>query len=330
MRARALDPGDATVGLDIGGSGMRAAVAVGGRLVRTERAPLGRAKTADRELDQISGWIDAVVARSAVARASLSRIGVACGAVCDEAGAVISWPNRPAWLGVPLQLALESCFEAPVLVEGDARAGAFGEWVHSRGRRPADLAYVSVGTGIGCGLILGGELYRGHTGLAGELGHTTVSVSDRMCRCGKRGCLQATASAQAVVDRWLDSRDNHPARPAGPATVARAARRGDPMARRILDDAAAQLGRSIGNLVNVLGIESVVVGGGMLGAGDRFLRAVRQAAEAEVANIPGRPLFLDAAALGAEGCALGALALAMEDRHASAIPDGRLAATVTA
>ncbi|MGH7759170.1 MAG: ROK family protein, partial [Candidatus Dormibacteria bacterium] len=154
------------------------------------------------------------------------------------------------------------------LVEHDANLGALAEHRRGRGRGSSDFAYITVSTGIGAGLILRGQLYRGHRGSAGEFGHMVVEPDGPSCNCGNRGCLEAVASGTAI------------ARDAGAPSAAAASRRaaaGDPRAQQVLRRAARHLGLALGGLINLLNPEVVAVGGGVVAASPQFWESIVEA-----------------------------------------------------
>jgi glucokinase len=181
--------------------------------------------------------------------------------VDPTAGVVHAAANLSGWQEVPLRRLLEAEMGCRCLVENDANLAALAEQRQGAGRGVANFAYITVSTGIGSGLILDNHLYRGTEGGAGEFGHMVAVPDGPMCHCGHRGCINAIASGDAI------------ARDAGAgsaADVASAAAAGDAKSQKVLAFAARYLGIALGGLINLLNLDAVALGGGVVGAGDMF------------------------------------------------------------
>ena len=191
-------------------------------------------------------------------------IGVGVPGLYDPiAGTTRFLPNVPGkWSGVPVAAEVSAAVGAPTRLINDARAFTLAEHGLGAGRGAASMLGITLGTGIGGGLILGGVLYQGHDGTAGEFGHQTILPDGPPCNCGNRGCLETLARADAIVAAC------------GQATVemsVQAARAGDPRARQGLNDAGRYLGIGVSNVLALLSVDRVVVGGGVAAAGDLLL-----------------------------------------------------------
>jgi glucokinase len=289
--------GPAVLALDVGGTHVRCGLVRHGRVVERRSAAWPAPRSAAEELAFV-----AALARDLAPHAEAA--GVSLAALTDEAGVVVEWPNRPHWRGAAVRRRLEDALEAPVVIEDDANAAALGEWASGAGRGHRHGLFVVAGTGIGAGLVLEGRLYRGARGFAGELGHTCVEADGPPCRCGRRGCLQALASGGAL-DRIAAERGL-----AGAAALAAAACAGDAAAALAIRSAAVVLGRAVANVVVLLDLEVVVVGGGSSHSGELWWAALR---EAFASRLPARTTaVLSPAVLGDDACLLGAAHLAQE------------------
>lgn len=226
--------------------------------------------------------------------------GVGCpGPVDRERGVVLDAFNL-GWEAYPLRDRLAEALDLPVVLENDANCAAWGEWWQGAGRPFRSMVCVTLGTGIGGGLVVDGELVRGASGTAGELGHMTISVAGRRCACGSYGCLEAYASGPNIAARaregveagsdsvLLDLVGGDPERITA-LTVYEALVQGDGYAREVMTETAKILGAGIANVVNVLNPEAVVIVGGVTRAGDHLFvplmaevrrRAFRRAQEA--------------------------------------------------
>ncbi len=226
--------------------------------------------------------------------------GVGCPGPVDRDQGVVLDAFNLGWEAYPLRDRLAEALDRPVILENDANCAAWGEWWQGAGRPYRSMVCVTLGTGIGGGLVLDGELVRGASGTAGELGHTTISVAGRRCACGSYGCLEAYASGPNIAARaregvevgtdsvLLDLVGGDPERITA-LTVYEALVQGDAYAREVMTETAKMLGAGIANVVNMLNPEAVVIVGGVTRAGDHLFvplmaevrrRAFRRAQEA--------------------------------------------------
>ena len=190
-------------------------------------------------------------------------------------------PNLPSLNQFHLKPALEDRFGIPVLLENDANAAAVGETWQGAAKGARNVLCITLGTGVGGGILLDGKLFRGTHGIAGELGHTTLDpFNGPECKCGNRGCLEMFASATAIVRMTLESLSSYPDSilqdtRLTAAKVFEAGKRGDQLALQIFSIVGAYLGVGIANLINVLGPEVVVVGGGVANGWSLFEASMR-------------------------------------------------------
>jgi glucokinase len=195
--------------------------------------------------------------------------------------------NLPELGGVPIRRILEERFNLPVAVDNDVNALLLGEWFYGAGRGCRHLAMIAAGTGVGGGLILNGDLVRGASGYAGEIGHIPVELDGRACFCGGRGCVKAYASGPDIADQaralaqsgaapqLLELAGGDPARIDAPLVFAAAAG-GDPAAQAVVAKAAQALGAAAAVLINLCNPEIIILGGGVLEAGEILLEPVRR------------------------------------------------------
>lgn len=193
-----------------------------------------------------------------------------------DSGTVLETPNL-GWRDVPLRDLLTEAVGVPTTLHNDADCAAYGEWSRGAGQGAACLACLTLGTGIGGGVVLGGRVHHGVSGAAGEVGHTCVDVNGRRCGCGARGCVEAYASGLAIAARAVEAGF----RPAGSGPVSaeaacRAAAAGDARAARIVSDAGTILGVAVANLVHILNPDVVVLAGGVAKAGEALFAPLRR------------------------------------------------------
>jgi glucokinase len=221
-------------------------------------------------------------------------VGVA-GDVDPVKGAVRFAPNLK-WKNVPIRSLLRKAgFPAPVHVENDATAAAWGAYHGELKKRTENLIVLTLGTGVGGGLVLDRRLYRGSTGTAGELGHITVDPGGPLCGCGNRGCLEAYLGGIHLV-RWAKAEMLRRKRKAPadltPFSLFQAARRGDPAARALWNRAGWALGIGLASLINIFNPDTILLTGGVAGAHPLFLPAARREIAKRAFLTPRRAVFL--------------------------------------
>ncbi|HSJ43631.1 MAG TPA: ROK family protein [Euzebyales bacterium] len=274
------------VGVDVGGTKVRAGLVDGaGTIIDQERT--ATPEDCAQRLKAIVDLVTEVVARTG---ASGVPVGVGAAGLVDLAGVVRYAPNLD-WRDAPLQDDLADALGVAVRVENDAAAAAWGEYrVGAAQHASGGALMLTVGTGVGGGLIMDDRLVRGATGVGGEFGHIIVAEGGPRCPCGNRGCLEALASGSAigrmartaVADREAPDSALYDVGEVTGTAVTRAAQEGDVLAGRILARAGTWLGVGIASLVNGLDPEVVLIGGGVLAAGVLLLDPAVEAYHARV------------------------------------------------
>lgn len=307
--------------LDFGGTQFRLALANDqGRILRRHAAPIRPSLGPDQAIKRIKDAARALL--NGVDEAALTGMGIAAaGLITPETGVVLTSPNLLTWYNTPLKDIFEQELQLPVWVGNDANLAALGEHRFGAGRETDHLIYLTVSTGIGGGVIIGGKLLLGSSGFAGELGHVTIDVNGPRCNCGNLGCLEVMASGTAIARaarEWLAHGESGKIRelaagdPAGVTAemVAVAAKTGDPVARQIMYTAAANLGAGVVSLVHIFNPELVLIGGGVAKAGDLVFEPVRQVVAERV--MPDITVSILPSGLGDDSGLLGAVALVLE------------------
>jgi glucokinase-like ROK family protein len=230
-------------------------------------------------------------------------IGVGVHGLVERSRGHLMFAPNLGWRDVPVADLLATRLSVPILVDNEANAGALAETWVGVAREARGVVYLSIGIGLGAGIVIDGELYRGALGTAGEVGHTTVDPAGPLCNCGNRGCLEVFVSERALVS------DLQPLR-TSPATVAAdevfsAAAEGDPAAIAALRRVGEYLGIGVANVVNTLNPEVVVIGGPMARGGDYVLEPVRRIAEERALSHPHRAARIVLSHLGESACAVG-------------------------
>ena len=313
------------LGVDIGGTKCAVSLAeLDGTIIgRHEEATREGARTAEQTIAALS-TAGKNLLETVGAGARLAAVGVSCGGPLDaETGTILAPPNLPSWKAVPVKQLLADALGVPVVAENDANATAIAEFRLGAGRGCSSLIYVTMGTGIGAGIIVDGKLLRGVSGMAGELGHTTIMPDGPLCGCGKRGCLEALASGPAIArlagERLAYGRGRLLLARAGGAPAAitaqhviEAARSGDAFSKEVLCEAGLYMGIGLANAIQMLNPERIVLGTIAVHAQELILEPIR-ASVAEHAWARARAdCSIVPAELGDRAQDLAAIALVMD------------------
>lgn len=280
------------VGVDLGGTNIVVgAMSVdGSRDIETRsestHAEHGADSVVDHIVAMIAGVISDVVSRYDAQPKDFLGVGVgAPGPLDRENGIVVVAPNL-GWRDFPLRDAVSNRIRLPVTLDNDANCATVGEWWQGAAKGANNVVGLTIGTGIGGGLILDGKLYHGASDVAGEIGHTTIDSTGRYCRCGNYGCLEAYASGPAIALRAREALERNEVsilrtmvkgeiESLTAATVYEAANQGDALALEVVRDTARFLGTGVANLLNLLNPDVVVIAGGVTKAGDRLFEPLR-------------------------------------------------------
>jgi glucokinase len=280
------------IGVDLGGTNIvvGALSDTGEREIGIHSEPTDVARGADGVTDQIAAMIAKVIAELShtcgATRHEILGVGIgAPGPLERERGVVVVAPNL-GWRDYPLRDRVVDRVGLPATLDNDANCATLGEWWRGAARGSRNVLGLTIGTGIGGGIVLDGQLYHGASDVAGEFGHTTIDSTGRYCRCGNYGCLEAYASGPAIAQRAREAleRDEVSVLPRmvdgdlarlTAATVYDAALEGDALARELVRDTARFLGTGIANFLNILNPDVVVIAGGVTRAGDALFEPLR-------------------------------------------------------
>lgn len=319
-RARLLEFNDASaayVGLRFGvrSTGVGIADARGGlRAIREIPSALG---DPERGIAEALSLVDDLLREANVPREKLQAAGVAVpGLVSQSSGLVELAPNLH-WKQVPVGSIVRQALDLPVAVVNDTHAGALAEGRCGAGRGVKSFVWVYVGTGVGAGIVIDGQVFHGHAGFSGEIGHCPVVLDGPECSCGLKGCLEAVASGWAIghaAERAVEAGEStllaNRSRPLDARAVAEAASAGDAVAQRILSEVGSYIGMGISTLVNLLDPEMIVLGGGVMSAADHIIQAARESMSKH--TLRGAGVRIVPGALGDRVGLIGALMSAMD------------------
>jgi glucokinase len=320
------------VGLDVGGTSMKSGVVDdSARQLSNVSLPTECQRGQEAGLATMCEAIRQAAKAARLTLNDITAIGVATPGTMDlKTGYMLEPPNLKPWRNVPVRQHIEDAFKLPTAFQNDANAAALGEFWAGAGKGVRSLVLFTLGTGVGGGIILDGEVLEGEHSHGGELGHMKIEMTKpRECGCGKRGCLEAYASATQVVKRarealagdsgqsrlhsWRVSESELSAK-----DIFQAAEQGDALAARIVDETAFYLALGAANTMHVINPDMVVFGGGMIAAGEPFLARIRKYIHEVAFPVPAQKTLIRYAELGADAGVIGAAACARALVH-----DGR-------
>jgi glucokinase len=273
------------VGIDLGGTNIVAGCVAedGGTILGVRSVPTGAEEGPDAVVDRIIATAKESIELARAAQPGIKPVGVGIGApgpLNTREGMVLLTPNL-GWVNMPLRDRIVAGLKLPTALDNDANCAVLGEWWQGAARGTRHAIGLTIGTGIGGGLILDGRLYHGASDIAGEIGHTTIDANGRRCKCGNYGCLEAYASGPAIALRAMEAIESGAQsslrtlvggdrKRITAQTVYEAAYEGDELALEVVRDTAKFLGAGIANLINIFNPEAVVICGGVTRAGPKL------------------------------------------------------------
>jgi glucokinase len=324
-------------GVDLGGTNVRTGIVTReGELIARDERESHAEQGPEGVMAAIEASVDGAVASAGVGRERLLAVGVgAPGPMNWQTGVVYSPPNLPGWSNVPLADLMTKRLGVRTIVENDANVACYGEYWSGAGRDVQTMCVLTLGTGLGGGLVIDGRLWRGIDGTAAEIGHMCLEMHGRKCGCGARGCIEQYCSVSGMLRTAYDGLkrgknsllnemcggniDTLTGR-----MVSDAAQAGDTYAQEVLHQTGVWLGTGIASLVNLLNPEMVVLYGGLTAAGERLLEPTRATALKQCFEVPGKRAQIvlaqlggDGGIIGAAGCALERVGAALEQETAS-------------
>jgi glucokinase len=311
------------IGLDLGGTKIAAAlVARDGKILLKVTEPTQAEQGVAPVIERMAGCVRRLLAQSDQAVAA---IGVGAAGMTDSQNGVVILASNLKWRNVPVkrllaeQLGAE--WQARIRVDKDTNAAALGEMMYGAGRGARHLLYVTVGTGVGGGMVLDGKLYHGASQGASDLGHLVLEPDGPLCGCGKHGCLEALASGTAIARTAVEALQAGPAATTlaalDPQTlsaqdVVAAARQGDAFSCQIVEKAGYYLGRALAYYADINNPERIIIGGGVAAAGELLIEPARQSLQRFALPANAKTAQLLPAGLGPDSGVIGAAALAWQ------------------
>ncbi len=273
------------IGIDVGGTSIKFGVIENNRILSEITLPTFAFENPEKVLNQVKKGIEFLLEKYSVKNFLGIGIGFP-GTVDAEKGIVSSAPNFTNWKNINVRKAL-SKFNLPIFIDNDANCAGLGELYFGRGQKLNNFVMVTLGTGVGGGIIINKKLFRGDGGAAGEIGHITIDYSGPICKCGKRGCVEAYVGNNYIKQRAINKLSEYPdslilefadhdLNKIEPKILYEAARKNDTLAIKILKETGHYLGIGLANISNILDIKHFIIGGGVANAGKILLVEVEK------------------------------------------------------
>ena len=317
------------VGVDLGTLNTIAVVVdLEGKIMERVEHPTNGKWSKDKVIERLKAVIHEVITASNINIQKIAGIGLAVpGLVDSKKGIMLITPNF-GWRNTPLKEMLEKEFHTPIFIDNNNNAMALSEAEFGIARGIRNFICVNVGIGIGSGVVINGELYRGETECTGEIGHTTVDYNGPKCSCGNNGCLEVMAAAPAIARRAVKAIKegektlitelvNSNLDEISAAIVAEAANKGDKLAREIIEKTGEYLGTGIANIINLFNPQMVIIGGGVAQAGDLIFNPLKKTMEKRAFPVPAKVVKIVASSLGRDCTVIGAATLVLRETFKS-------------
>ena len=306
------------VGIDLGGTKISTSLSTfEGEIIKNVVVPTNAQEGADSVLNRITGTIENVLAQAELTIEDIEAIGIGSPGPLDaNKGIIITTPNLP-FKNYNVVKPIKDKFNIPVYLDNDANVAAIGEYMFGAGKGKQNIVYFTVSTGIGGGAVLNGNIYRGSTCNALEIGHTTIDPNGPRCNCGNLGCLEALSSGTAIGKRGNDAVSTNvetSLRKYDKVTsyeVFKEAEAGDEVSKDIVDTALNYLGIGVANAVAIFDPQMVIIGGGVTQVGDILFDKVRQVVNKRCFKNMAEACEIVPAGLGTNAGVVGAVALAI-------------------
>ncbi len=310
------------IGVDLGGTNVKVAIVdYEGHIVYSNSVPTRAEMGYEYTISNIIAEIQTSLKETQIPKGDIGGIGFGLpGQVDYEKGFVHSLPNIPGWMNVPLGQIMEDKFGLPTKADNDVNVATLGEFAHGAGKGAKDVVCITVGTGIGAGIIANGQMIRGASMAAGELGHMILKdQGGDICGCGQTGCLETLASGPSIVKLAHDYvmggksckfKELAINTPITSQIVGEAANMGDAVSKRIFEIIGYWIGIALANTVNLLNPEKIVIGGGVAQAGDILFNPIRETVQKRSLKVAADAVEIVPAQLGESAGVVGASILA--------------------
>ena len=305
------------IGIDVGGTNVKIALVNDkGNIIYSNSIPTHAEMGYEYTINNMKEAIRVLLKETKITVKEIEGIGFGFpGQIDCQNGIVRLAPNIPGWVEIPVADIMEKEFKIPVKVDNDVRCAALGELNFGAGIGCKNLICITIGTGIGSGLIINGKLVRGASNAAGEIGHIKLDMTGGpLCGCGDRGCLEAFASGPGIVamaEEYIKGGKSTKYRELAnpditPYIVAEAAKQGDPVAKKIFAIAGEYIGIGLASVVNLLNPEKIIIGGGVAAAGEILINPISESLKKRAMHIAGAAVQVVPALLGNTAGVIGA------------------------
>ena len=310
------------IGIDLGGTYTKIAlVKRNGAISCRSKLPTEAYGTREELVAAIVSEIRALLKKARLSPKEILGVGIGVPGLVDfKRGLVYSLTNVPGWKNTRLKRMLESILKVPVLVDNDVNVMALGECRFGAGKGAKNLVCITLGTGVGGGIIIDGGLYRGSTFSAGEIGHMPLKEKGSLCGCGSYGCLERYVGNRYIVEEIKAKiRAGHPTiikkivdgdlSAITPEIISKAALKGDRLSIDFWDTIGRRIGVALAGIVNLLNPEKIIIGGGVADAGEPLFRSIRRTVNERALPVPKKAVKILKAKLGNDAGVIGAAAL---------------------
>jgi len=314
------------IGVDVGGTNVKVGIIdLKGRIRKKRMFSTGNFSSRRGLINALVEDIRTVLGESGIEKKEVLGIGVGTPGLIDSRRGIIHYlVNIKGFEEVPLKKILEKRLRIPTFLDNDVNIMCLGELHYGNGSGGKNIVCVTLGTGVGGGIAIAGDLYRGSSFSAGEIGHITINEKGPYCNCGNRGCLEAYVGnsyiAKDAVRRLRKDKKSLIRRlvkgdfsKITPRIISEAAGKGDALAKKILIDTGERIGVGLANVINILNPEKVIIGGGVAEAGRILFDSIRASVDRRAMNVPAKAAKIIKARLGRDAGLIGAVALVRKE-----------------
>ena len=284
------------IGVDVGGSNIACAVVNEECEIISRSKAKTHGKTGSIDytevLDIIIRTVNLACEAAGIKPSDASSIGIGCPGICNSDMGIVEYTNNLGFRNVPLKTDVEDKFKIPVYLDNDANAAAFGEYIAGAAMGSKNAVVITLGTGVGSGIIINGRIYRGTNFAAGEIGHTVIVADGLPCSCGRKGCFEAYSSATGLVNMTKKAAEKHPESlinklikedgRASARTAYKAAKLGDEVGKAVTEEYVKYLAVGIANVINTFQPDILCIGGGVCNEGSLLLNPLKEAVYKEI------------------------------------------------
>ncbi len=313
---------NSAIGIDLGGTNLKSGILLqNGELLHLCYTPTEADKGPEKVIQNIKSSIEQLLEKKEAS--GLVGIGIGSpGQVDFKSGVVNDPPNFKGWCSEKLGETIYQQFGRPTFIDNDANVAALAAGVFGAGKKSKCFALITLGTGVGGGIILNNKIYHGVSGYAGEFGHICIKYDGPLCKCGQPGCIERYIGAQWIVERAISYLPDYPGselnmhknnQSLSPKIISTFANNGDSLCKRVIEETGSYLGIAIGTLVNLLNLDLVLIGGGISNAGTILFKAIRKSFKKYSLSVSGSVVKIEKASLGEHAGIVGAGQLVFEN-----------------